>query len=362
MKLAVDSLPLSEDVYQSMDYSGLQVHGLEHTALHRGAKVSGSGTTWRAELSELYWQDGQRVAPAEYAEGLGRVIRAQPLLRSYLKPRLKRLSTGQNHLQFEFRRPVGPRLFDWPNWVPYRPGAKSGAYSLQREESGWSFEGGRLSLVRSPEENQDLFENGQTDFTADTAIRLGNVDQLVRRKDTGLFGSLVYSKGMNEKLAAKLSAALSGIRFSPEIEHVFPSIRTEVSGNLAPDKIVIAYDDFYPNLEITTCLARHLRAAGWDVRLVRDDYYRPRQRADAKFMILRRPVMDDCISSAWMNLFPRAHDSRMRVQAYVERCEIGEAFRWKWITELGLGVPLFKIPALYRSRQNKDHPLLKVFA
>lgn len=361
MNLAVDSMPLTDDVYRSLDYSGLQIHGLQHRPLHRAGQILGEGREWQVQLGDFTWRDGKPLTPAEYTEGLARAVKAQPYLRSYLVPRLRRVSAGHRRLRFEFSRPVGRGLFQWPNWMPYREGHTSGRFKLQRD---WRLAGGgQVHLVSSPRENEELFRAGGLDFTADTAIDLSQVDASVHRRDTGLFGSIIYSKNAPSEKIRSLNQALNGLTFSAQMESVFPSLRPPSPKiRSKAEKFRLSYDAFYPNREICEHIAAHLTRSGWDVELSEDNYYRPQFLGDAKFMILRRPVNDSTVAAHWMNVLPRAGFSRAKIREYVDQCERGTEYDENWVRALELAYPLFRLPSLYRGPVNSENPLLEVFA
>jgi hypothetical protein len=368
MNLAVDSLPLHRDVYRGLDYSGLQIHGLSHLPLHRAAAaVQGDGRRWKITLGAHFWEDGREISPAEYVDGLARLAKAQPLMGSFLKTALKRVSVRANEIDFEFSRPAGRGFFDWPNWMPYRPGHISGAYTLTRNEGGWSVksrdgERGLIRLVSSPEENERLFVEGACDFSADTATPLDAVDETVRRRDTGLFGTLVYSDQAEPRTINELSRALGGLLFPPEIEKNFPSLRPKILAPSSPRRFRLSYDAFYPNREICAGIRDQLSRSGWQVDLCEDDYYRPRFPGDAKFMILRMPVNEASVSALWMAALPRARRSRAKIMEFVEQAARGAEYDWNWLSDAELAYPLFRIPSLHRARRAEPNPLLEVFA
>ena len=370
MNLAVDSLPLCSDVYRTLDYSGLQISGLQHLPLHRAANsISGNGSNWRIELKPFRWDDGQAVRPAEYVEGLFRLIAAQPVLRAYLQPRVKRITSRGEKINFEFTRPIGSDLFKWPNWMPFRGGHFSGAVLKKDSATSWTWKAnegreGKIMLVSSPQENEMLFQKGITDFTCDTAIPLGSIDKSVNLRDTGLFGALVFTQSVHPDKIRALRKALNGLVFSPQIENAYPSLRTtnESSTTEAPQKLQLCCDPFYPNQEVCAEIAKHLSVSGWRVNLSTDDYYRPSLPGDVKFMILRLPVRDATVAALWMNLMPRASQVRQKIRDRITLCESGGDFEWNSFTVAELAIPLFQIPSLYRARRQMPNPLLEVFA
>lgn len=368
MNLAVDSLPLHQDIYRTLDYSGLQLHGLSHRPLHRARlSLRGSGCRWQIELDHCTWDDGKPIRPSQYIEGLAQLTARHPRLRSYLKPRLKRIATGPNQIVLEFAKPVGRDLFNWPNWVPYRPGYLSWHWTLRKNKKGWALEKrdgqrGQVYLVASPEENEKLFDQGLIDFTADTAIPLETVDESVRRRDTRLFGVLVHLKNTSSDHVRAVHQALSSIQFSKEIETIFPTLRQPVAPERStPRRLRLSYDAFYPNREICAQIARHLAQLEWSVELIEDNYYRPKAPGDAKFMILQRPMGDAALSALWMNGMPRAPLVQERIQAHLAQCESGEDFDLKWLSDAELAYPLFQVPSLCRARSAACNPLLEVF-
>lgn len=360
MILAVDSLPLSDDVYFSLDYSGLQVHGLSHLPLHRAAKrIEGDGLHWQVVLKPVTWNDGQPIHPKEYIEGLAKLVAVQPMMSSFLKQCLKRIAIVNGNLTIEFSERVGREFFNWPNWVPFREGHISGDFSLNQCQDGWKFtnrygQNGKIHLVKSPEENELLFQEGRLDVSADTAIQLHAIDASVQRRDTGLMGFLVYGRHSSPKLIHSLNLALRGLQFSKEIEAAFPSIRENADPKpSAPQNLRLAYDPFYPNHEVTEQIATHLSPAGWKVELIEDDYYQPKNPGDVKFMILRPPVLEPKLLSYWMRRMPRAS---------LKSSEGQLARGLNWLKDAEVAYPLFKIPSFYKSRLNVPNPLLEVFA
>jgi len=370
MNLAVDSLPLSSDVYRTMDYSGLQISGLQHIPLHRAAhSICGNGTTWQIELKPVQWDDGQALRPAEYVEGLLRLIAAQPVLRAYLQSRIKRITTRGEKINFEFNSLVGPNVFEWPNWMPFREGHFSGAVLKKDSATSWTWNsregrGGKIRLVSSPHENEELFQSGVTDFTCDTAIPLNKVDESVNRRDTGLFGALIFTNSIRPDKIKALQSALNGLVFSPHIENAYPSLRSTMATSTAeaPQTIDLCYDAFYPNHDVCIEIAEHLSLSGWKVNLSVDNYYQPSLPGDVKFMILRRPVRNATVSAIWMNLMPRSSQVRQKIRDQVTLCESGANFEWHALAEAELAIPLFQIPSLYRARWEMQNPLLELFA
>lgn len=372
MQLAVDSLPLTRDIFSARDYSGLQVYGLEHVPLHKKIRaVQGweDGRFWRAEVTESRWPDGAPVTPAEYLAGLNQVLRAQPQLRNYLRKILKRVTHSVGTLTLEFYAPVaaGAAFFELPNWVPYRAGHRSADFSLRPADGGWTIRHakigeGFLNHVSSPEANDRLFRDGRLDYSADTALPLTTLDANVHRRDTGLFGTLVYSSRMTDRRALAVTQALGDLQFSPEIEAAYPSLRSAVSSRVEAQALRLAYDDFYPNGEVCAQIAALLQSKGWHVELVKDDYYRPAAEADLKFMILRHIGPRGVFPSLTMAALPRAAVRPAELAEKVALLEAGAEYQTDWLKELHLGFPLFTIPSLYRSRLPGPNPLLEVFA
>ncbi|NJL24009.1 MAG: hypothetical protein HC902_01685 [Calothrix sp. SM1_5_4] len=110
-----------------------------------------------------------------------------------------------------------------------------------------------------------------------------------------------------------MTYALSGLRFAPEVEAAYPSLRPSAPG-------------------------------------------------EAKFMILRPPVRDPSVLATWMHVFPRAAMVRARIEEYIALANGGADSEWRWFVDSRLAYPLFKVPALYRARHDQPHPLLEVFA
>jgi hypothetical protein len=372
--LAIDSLPLADDIYGTFDYSGYQLHGLPHLPLHRAAqtvKMSEDKRSCSLTLSERTWNDGKTIVVEEYLEGLNRLLTAQPRLAQYLRSKLRAAKYSGSTLTLDFSSPLPATaaLFALPNWVPFRAGFFSGEFHVARAAHGWNLTGrsgerGYLRLVNSPEENSLLFDNGLLDFSADTAIRLGSVDSHVLRRDTGMLAALVYSRQLSDAAAANVERALAGLRFAPAVENIFPSLRPAAVpvAEAQPGEISLAYDAFYPNLEICQQVARHLQARGWKVRLVEDSYYRPQSRADLKFMILRPSANLPLFHALLMRSMPRAALQRVSIQNHIEQVERGGEHNMDELARLRLAYPLFSMPSLYRARKPVPNPLLEIFA
>ncbi len=374
MNLAIDSLPLAKDFFSCADYSGLQLYGLEHRPLHRAStsvEESEDGRRWTVRLGEHTWTDGSKVTPEDYLQGFEKFLGSQTRILRFLKPRVKSITYTADQLVVEFMAPfsAGGSLFRLSGWAPYKGDAHSGLGRLVQVGAGeWRLHRrdgtqDRVRLVSSPAENERLFRDGALDFSADTAISLDMVDENVLRRDTGLFGTLVFGRFFSDDAAINLSRALNDLEFSAPVQNAYPNLRRKATDlHSEPSSLTIAYDPFYPNLDICTEIAVHLRCKGWRVSLLEDDYYSPSVTADIKFMILRKPVAGGPFFSLMLGGLPKAHSCQAELASLVERAAQGWVDEFEAMRMLKLGLPLFKIPSLYRAKGSQKNPILEVFS
>lgn len=406
MIAAIDSHPLSNSIFSTYDYSGLQVHLLTNRPLSRmmslrpaselALEISGGRSRVTIPISPgVFWSDGRPVSAHDYLAGFNKVLALNPFIRRFLLRHLTRASVVDNSLVLEFSQ-INHRIFEVlqiPSFCPDRedqtlssgdwvqlPGESAGyishLYNCSDNKVLW------LKMVKNPVENLDLFKKGHIDISADTAFPFDRIQDFARdpafqQHSVGLHSVLAFSSELAAADQAQLrqriadlcgSVDLSAITFgSCKASPVFdrpPS--TPATGPFPSRPLRLAYDPFYPNRHVCELLAQRLIRQGLPVVLVEDDYYKPHAVYDLKHTILRGLHNSDYLvyCSLLMSEVLRNDRSlqvafgRLLQQMEIEKNPSSSAIR-QFIGEHGLLVPLFEIPSLYLSRDCEISPLTR---
>jgi len=387
LRLAIDSFPLKNSIFDSFDHSGLQLYGLEHTPLHRRLKAvrRPNTTSWalyEIEIEPATWDDGSDIRPNDYVTGLRKLLAANPWLGKTAFRGLKQCSASRHTLRFEFQSdiPQFQELLELPNWVPFQEGKLSGNYRLSldsNKKGSWSItdtnsnKSGTVTVVHSPRENWQRYAEGELDFTADTALDLNEHGAHAIKSDSGLFAQIVFALHLPDWLQTFLSTALTAVRFPEEIERHWQRLDQDTHSTerpLAPPSacppLVLAYDDFYPNAiicaAIQTCLAELFQI---EVKILKDNYYKPTLRPwDMKFAIHRALANTSLFRAYGLLSYPRSPLQKSPIASVIKSIENGQMeFSYSQIRKLMLGHALFQIPSLYYG-PSTNHPLLRVLS
>lgn len=402
---AVDSLPLKSEIFETYDYSGLQVYGPSHVSLaaaSRESRLSGDGMRLELTLEPgLTWDDGEPVVARDFARGALKAIEANAFLRKFVFRRLTKLDAEDGTLVATFSRPNyrAADFFSLPNFVPFRaPGRCSGAYVMTSTAPGayryrrHAFAAAPLESffvkeVRSPEENLLQFERGVLDVTSDTAFPFDRWQELkdhpnFASRDAGLRAVLLFKGVLASPSARAVRADIARIARETDLAPVLGGACARIAApapGLAPApaghaSFRLAYDAFYPNREVCERLARDLEArGGHSVELVEDDYYAPYQDYDMKLCIIRDLAPGRYLRYAAMpfNSAIKADPALQQgVLASLDRLESESsetAARYAELDGLLSGhaaeIPLFSLPSCYLSRlPGRTNPLLPAAA
>lgn len=387
MNLAIDSLPLTESIYDCADYSGLQVHSLTNQPLAPFVPAF-SEKNLRIDLpDDLFWSDGSSITAQQYLQGIKISLSKNPFLRKYLLRNLKSIEVQSRSLIIEcnsinfriaevFRlacfSPYSDQGLSSGKWKSEKTSAKEMIFSSTSAEKKI-----RVRRLTCPTENMNQFLNNELDVTADTAFpynRYQEFDQspFLQKRSVGLYCALAFSGKLadsesmmlRQTIASKVSEiSFDGITFGA-CSRITPFGQLEFPSNKNSSSIILAYDDFYPNREICESISETLSAAGFEVTLVQDDYYKPFQHYDVKLSIMRglgstpyllfssllfSPVL---LKNRPLQLVYAGILNKIETQPSLNLVELQN-----FISQQVPLVPLFEIPSLSLSRVKFKNPL-----
>jgi hypothetical protein len=312
LKWAVDSLPLSENLCESWDYSALQLNSISSVSAFRAKQlglldVRHEGVVWMLEpKKDFVWSDGKQVSGLDLLHGFKRLFRSNARVMSELFSSVEKIEADKDCMRM-FLKHIDPcfgELLELPNLAPYREGNPScGPGVMQSKANGvWSFvsnpfwKGQSCSIqvlhIQDPDLNLTLFNSGELDCTADTAFpfaRASKFEKELHWTDTGLEFTIVSAPGMS--FGDEVSSIISTVRSRIETE-VLSGIGSCESNSLSSSgkpALRLVYDPFYPNRQICEKLAAALSTVGFAVTCVEDDYYRPLAPYDLRLLITRGP-------------------------------------------------------------------------
>jgi MarR-like DNA-binding transcriptional regulator SgrR of sgrS sRNA len=411
LNLAIDSLPLSDSLFRSYDYSGLQVHLLTNTPLAdflKGAhrEEQGAKTSLLIPIQpSCRWADGEKLEARHYAAGLLKASQENPFVGKFLLRHLTSVQVSLEGLVLQFRQ-TSQRLTEVlsiPSIAAFRES------SLQHDSCGkWMLKaisansleylanpyqkspGERLTLhlVKDPEANLRLFWAKKLDVTADTAFPFAQVsDEEVRKhllqRGVGLQCHLSFAEKLAEPAQAELrrniSAIASNLSFKAITHGVCPTpglfdrLEEPQSSFRFPrgTLVKLAYDDFYPNKDVAMSIASALRKKGLEVEVLEDNYYKPQVACDIRLGILRAIAPSPYLLYAALLFSPALRASKELQLRYAQLLAASEeevrpnfAPLRRFVAEHALLCPLFEIPSLCLSRNGKNplterlvHPL-----
>lgn len=391
---AIDSRPLSDDIFTTYDYSGLQVHGLTTTPLSSFLgknRLGGDGLCTLIPIAPgRTWTDGALVTAAQYLEGMRKVLNTNPFVKRFLFRKVKSVQVVGDSLELELHRP-NYRLEETlsiPNFCPYRSesGVSSGEFRKVSENQfeGRSGEAIAVQVVKDPERNLELYKAGLLDLTADTAFPYHRFEEFRDSKElgvqeVGLSTSLVFGPGLQSEgtlsIRRFIQQTVEACDFTPvtfglcrDMRSLLTECSKEVSG---PRSLRLACDDFYPNKEICEIIAREFEGRGVSTNLVQDDYYAPKADFDVKLTISRGLGNAPYLRYAgelFGNVLTAMPNYRARYAALLDSLEATEATpqqlalhgELSWILrEVVSHIPLFSIPSTYLSKlEGGRNPLL----
>lgn len=401
---AIDSLPLKRTIFETFDYSGLQVHGPAHVSLSQAAlwtRLDAGGTRLELALEPgLRWDDEEPITGADFARGMLEVFEANAFVKKVLFRHLTSLEPTRSGLVARFRKPSlrARECLSLPNFAPFRaPGLFSGAYAMEQRGPGeYRYRRRRrvdapldsfsVRDVKNPEENLLRFQEGSLDVTADTAFpferwRELKEDPFFQSRETGLRAALLFGGELSRPQARDARGSIARVAGMTDLSDILGGACSRTKRPEADDlplapmprALRLAYDHFYPNLEVCLRLARALKARGCEIELVEDDYYAPRRECDLRFSIVRDlcPGRYSFYAAMPFNAVVRAdQELRRRVLGVLERIEAepdGSGLDVLYaglddvFSEASAWIPLYNIPSCYLSRlPEKANPLLRV--
>lgn len=392
MNIAIDSLPLKFSLSQSTDYSGIQFYSLCDKTLADTEIRKVEPLVYECRLpGSLTWEHGSRITGHDFLVGFKTLFHEKPYLKKILFKDLRTMECDQNRIRFFIKKPnrfftdILKRPFITPGGDQAR--GKSGEYFfIGRKEKTFQFKrkynssGPEEILIHhilSPEENFQSFNRGEIDITADTALPLHlNFESLpTHRSDTGLYGgfeaSHAFIKNTSLEMRKQLTQVISrisfyDIHFNRYDAWTLPKTEFKIR---TPLSLTIAYDPFYPNLEICENVKLHLENEGYKVALVEDNYYQPHQNFDMKYVIRRGYGVH-----SYFRYLSLINDPGLREENFLLKSFAKVFAAWEnggiddtranllcdhLLAEAASFIPLFKIPSLYLSQTQAENPLLK---
>lgn len=384
--VSIDSLPVKSSIFDTWDYSGYQVHLLSNTPLAKFAKeqvVQQKGLS-HVEIrvpSHLRWSDGQPVLASEYQAGIQRVTSRHAIIRNLLMHSVRRMSAQADLLLIELNS-WGVASLDWIqilNFCPLRASSSelsSGKYCLVEMNGGdYLFTKNPHALgiserllvrhVQSPLKNLEGYFQHLIDITSDTAFPFEYYEEFRKRSDfyesdTGLLVEIIFGKSLSseESLGTRiqLHRAISGL-----------SDDASISGRL-PKKLILAYDDFYPNREICEDIRSEFARRGCEVELAQDDYYAPFRHFDLRLRIRRAPGTTPILKYSSFVFEEVLKGSPDLMKWYVGKllnlhrveCDPkeSESELETFLIQNVVYIPLFSLPSIYLNRSKAPNPLL----
>lgn len=261
------------------------------------------------------------ISGEDYLKGLIHLADHDIVIRNLImsKANLKLAQDGSAIIKFKEKAPAFEGLLSSPAWIPFRKNKWPGARQIcEITPNRWvafcpykSAPAIIVEIVRNPEENITLYENGIINQTADTATPFNStpstIGQRIIRK-TPLRGILVFSgeliKDNKKQLRKKIKDILTNDNCG---EHVGWAKTTTLSYDPAPLKNLInpiwspivpkqgwtlAFSDYYPNAIVAWSIATALHKNGIPCTPVSDSYSSPKIKATMRLMIVSGPTDD----------------------------------------------------------------------
>ena len=381
--MAIDSLPLGQNIFESFDYSGVQLYGLEHLSLSRAilnTSLNHKQTCLRVELKKCYWSNGTLIEASDYLQGLNIILKRPFFSRIVFRCLNKITHNGLVFsLYFKWQMPHARDLLNLPNWVPYNLASKSlsGHYKIGKYEQGkfWNIinlttnQQSKVYLVNTPEENLELYKNRTINYCADTAIPLNTDKNKVAKVDTGIVMHLAFAKSTNLDFRKRIYSLVH----SHKIHYRFKllskvQLHTPESYLESSDEsfnINLAFDDFYPNKEVARYL-KHLIESQSKIKinLIKDNYYSPFQSYDLK-ILLHRPMANNYLYQIYnLFTFPAINNKEVRKKLIQEIKSLEQSphksLCFNSFFNFGLSIPLVHVPSL-QFKSLSTNPIYHIF-
>lgn len=336
MNLALDSYPINTELHKTYDYSGLQKLSLQYLPLYK--LIKSIHETDECIHITLMFSKAQEVM-----RSFNRLKEYNVLLKKVAFRNIVPIYAKDDLLIFKKLGRFDLSNFNIPN-IAIKDELKIN----------------KILYVHSTKENHTLYDDNQIDYLCDTAVDLKKIDNSYKKSWNGLIGSLEYSSQFLEKKEfKKVKAILENYKPNQEFDFLNPLELFKKLESLEKlnFKIVIAYDDFYPNFEIVKDLSDYLETYGVKSYLVKDDYYNPHVKYDLKFVINRALGNSNDYFWLWCFCFANSHKDKIKSKILIN-INNNKKFNFSYIMDLNLGFPLFKIPSIYKiNKHNINNPL-----
>jgi hypothetical protein len=326
---AIDSLPISCNITNSWDYSGVQLNSLSSLSLKNildkePERASVSMLEVKIDLSELNHRDGSHILPGHFIEGITQVLKNNPIIYNIFKIFIRSIESEKSSLIVKSHKNCSQllELLMYPNFVAV---SKCFEFDLDYgeiehgffEKKHWNLTNAKcrkgihsqLSVIceKSGDKNYELYMKGLLDCTADTTFTAELVQEIKHRQDyyhefNGLFAYILVGEKLKKNLGSNAAENIANIfrvadyglidsEYWSKTESFFIETKMIYSKTISlknkiKDSIQIVYDDYYPNKIVCeimkSCIEREFSV---DCNLVVDDYYNPSKPFDIRFCI-----------------------------------------------------------------------------
>jgi hypothetical protein len=261
------------------------------------------------------------VSGKDYLNGLNYLASHDVIVRHLImsKAKLGLTQDGSAVIRFQERVPAFEGLLSSPAWIPFRSDKWPGARQIcEIAPNRWEafcpynrIPSILIEVVRSPEENITLYENGIINQTADTATPFNSTPSVNGQriiKKTSLRGILVFSGELAGNDKKSLRIEIKNILKNTNCgEHVGWARASTPSDDPVPLKdlmtldwsptasrngLILAFPDYYPNATVAWSIATTLHKNGIPCTPVSDSYSNPKVKAAMRLMIVSGPTDD----------------------------------------------------------------------
>lgn len=287
------------------------------------------------------------ISGQDYLNGLNHLASHDIIVRHIImsKATLGLTQDGSAIINFAEKVPAFEGLLSSPAWIPFRTDKWPGARQIcEIAPNRWeascpvnSIPSILVEVVRNPEENIILYENGIINQTADTATPFNsrpaaNGQRIVKK--TSLRGIIVFSDelvGDDKKLLRK---EIKNILIKNNCgEHIGWASASTLSDDPAPlqnlttldwsataskNGLTLAFSDYYPNAIVAWSIATTLHRHGISCTPVSDSYSNPKIKAAMRLMIVSGPTYDAWGRYASLILCPAWRSEPKALKLYID--------------------------------------------
>lgn len=405
--LAIDVWPKYDSLHSAYEYASLQILSLTDLTFFDCLQAGIIRLEQRDPLEskivlqrKVQWSDGSELEVGDFFKGFIASIKANPFLVKVFLTSLQKISMDGNTLRFSFNEPcpLFRPILEIPNFSPLKLGANLGPYIrtyVDRHGQTFTrnhncpidvgdFEFIQVSIVKSPDENIKMFQEGSLDVTCDTAfpyhlkpsrnfkseesglragIEVGHRLGGVKNRDLRTY----FLQLCSQTVYPDLINVINHNRIPQKTEHMNQPPRNwnKFIDETQKDPLVLKLHDFYPNNIVVNAIIQSLESHGIKAEARLENYFDQKTTSDVKFSILRSWGAHPSFKTVQELLNPEVRSKANSWNSFSEIIknpfsDIRDGLS-SWERRFSQRIDLFKIPSMYLTKfSRKDYLLNRV--